>query len=97
MAGLAGPVILEFILTVTVNFKPEGLSLNLTDLLRSLRSQHEAVRASAAAYLGRVRVSASLDSADVTRAVTGLRTLGPMTRHRAPKRDRTLPRPQKRG
>lgn len=65
----------EFVLTVTVNFKPDGLSLNVTGLLRSLRSQHEAVRASAAAYLGRVRVSATLDSADVTRAVTGLRTL----------------------
>lgn len=65
----------RFTLTVTVNFKPDGLRLNVTDLLGSLGSKHEAVRESAAGYLGRVRVGPTLDSADVTRAVRGLRAV----------------------
>jgi TonB family protein len=92
----------EFILTVTVNFKPDGLSLNVTDLLRSLDppAGREERQGSGCGHEGARPTGASLARGGLVPPHTGSLSLaapGPMTRHRAPKRDRTLPRPQKRG
>lgn len=74
---LAG-VATGFMLTVTVNFDPRqvgSLSLNVTNLVSSLESKHEAIRESAAHYLGGLRVGPTVAPGDVMRAVKGLKDL----------------------
>jgi TonB family protein len=56
---LLNGVVVPVIMTVTVNFKGSG-SLNVRDLLGSLDSENEHIRASATAWLGEARTGSAI-------------------------------------
>lgn len=64
----------DFVLTVTVNFKPVE-RVTVDGLCESLRSKHEAVRASAATLLGHVRPGPRVGTGDVAQAIGALDSL----------------------
>ena len=64
----------EFAATASVQFGGGG-KITVSGLIDSLRSPHEAVRASAAAWLGRVEAGPHLNSSDVARAMHALEEL----------------------
>jgi len=64
----------EFAVTASVRFDGGG-KITVSGLIDSLKSPHEAVRTSAATWLGRVQAGPQLSSTDVARATHALQDL----------------------